>query len=83
MYMLKMSGRCIIGSSPEMLIRVTKDCIETFPIADTRPILQDEMKNEQLRQELLEDEKEIAEHTMLVDLARNDIEGLCELARLR
>jgi anthranilate synthase component 1 len=78
MYMLKMSHRCIIGSSPEMLIRVTKDCIETFPIAGTRPIEQDEQKNQKLRQELLEDEKEIAEHTMLVDLARNDIGRVCE-----
>jgi anthranilate synthase component 1 len=83
MYMLKMSGRCIIGSSPEMLIRVTKDCIETFPIAGTRPIVQDEMKNEQLRQELLEDEKEIAEHTMLVDLARNDIGRVCEFGTVK
>lgn len=83
MYMLKMSGRCIIGSSPEMLIRVTKDYIETFPIAGTRPILQDEKKNEQLRQELLEDEKEIAEHTMLVDLARNDIGRVCEFGTVK
>jgi anthranilate synthase component 1 len=78
MYMLKMSHRCILGSSPEMLIRVTKDFIETFPIAGTRPVEQDEKKNQQLRQELLEDEKEIAEHTMLVDLARNDIGRVCE-----
>jgi anthranilate synthase component 1 len=78
MYMLKMSDRCIIGSSPEMLIRITKDYVETFPIAGTRQILQDEKKNEQLRQELLKDEKEIAEHTMLVDLARNDIGRVCE-----
>jgi len=83
MYLLKMSDRCIIGSSPEMLIRVTKDCIETFPIAGTRPILQDEMKNEQLRQELLEDEKEIAEHTMLVDLARNDIGRVCDFGTVK
>jgi anthranilate synthase component 1 len=83
MYLLKMSDRCIIGSSPEMLIRVTKDCIETFPIAGTRPILQDEKKNEQLRQELLEDEKEIAEHTMLVDLARNDIGRVCDFGTVK
>lgn len=83
MFMLKMSDRCIIGSSPEMLIRVTKDHIETFPIAGTRPIQQDEKKNEQLRQELLEDEKEIAEHTMLVDLARNDIGRVCEFGTVR
>lgn len=78
MYMLKMSDRCIIGSSPEMLIRITNDYVETFPIAGTRQILPDEKKNEQLRQELLKDEKEIAEHTMLVDLARNDIGRVCE-----
>jgi anthranilate synthase component 1 len=83
MYLLKMSDRCIIGSSPEMLIRVTKDCIETFPIAGTRPILQQEKKNEQLRQELLKDEKEIAEHTMLVDLARNDIGRVCDFGTVK
>jgi anthranilate synthase component 1 len=83
MYMLKMSDRCIIGSSPEMLIRITKDYIETFPIAGTRQILQDEKKNEKLSQELLEDEKEIAEHTMLVDLARNDIGKVCEFGTVK
>jgi anthranilate synthase component 1 len=83
MYMLKMSDRCIIGSSPEMLIRITKDYIETFPIAGTRQILQDEKMNEKLSQELLEDEKEIAEHTMLVDLARNDIGKVCEFGTVK
>jgi anthranilate synthase component I len=83
MYMLKMSDRCIIGSSPEMLIRITKDLIETFPIAGTRQILQDEKKNEELRKDLLEDEKEIAEHTMLVDLARNDIGRVCKFGTVK
>ena len=83
MYMLKMSDKCIIGSSPEMLIRITKDYVETFPIAGTRQILQDEKKNERLRQELLEDEKEIAEHTMLVDLARNDIGRVCQFGTVK
>ena len=83
MYMLKMSNRSIIGSSPEMLIRVTGDYVETFPIAGTRPVVQDEKKNEQLRQNLLEDEKELAEHTMLVDLARNDIGRVCEFGTVK
>ena len=83
MYLLKMSGRCIIGSSPEMLIRVTKDYIETFPIAGTRPIVEDEKRNEELRRDLLHDEKELAEHTMLVDLARNDIGRVCEFGTVR
>lgn len=83
MYLLKMSDRCIIGSSPEMLIRVTKDYVETFPIAGTRPIVDDEKMNEELRQDLLKDEKELAEHTMLVDLARNDIGRVCEFGTVR
>ena len=83
MYLLKMSDRCVIGSSPEMLIRVTNDYVETFPIAGTRPIVEDEKKNEELRQDLLKDEKELAEHTMLVDLARNDIGRVCEFGTVR
>ncbi len=83
MYLLKMSDRCIIGSSPEMLVRVTKDYVETFPIAGTRPIVHNEEQNERLRQDLLKDEKELAEHTMLVDLARNDIGRVCEFGSVR
>lgn len=83
MYLLKMFDRCIIGSSPEMLIRITKDYVETFPIAGTRPIVEDEKRNEELRQDLLKDEKELAEHTMLVDLARNDIGRVCEFGTVR
>jgi anthranilate synthase component 1 len=83
MYLLKMIDRCIIGSSPEMLIRITKDYVETFPIAGTRPIVKDEKRNEELRQDLLNDEKELAEHTMLVDLARNDIGRVCEFGTVR
>jgi anthranilate synthase component I len=83
MFLLKMSKRCIIGSSPEMLIRVTKDHIETFPIAGTRPITHDEKRNEQMSQDLLKDEKELAEHTMLVDLARNDIGRVCQFGTVK
>lgn len=83
MYFMKMGSRCIVGSSPEMLIRVTKDNVETFPIAGTRPIVKDENKNEQMRQDLLRDEKELAEHTMLVDLARNDIGRVCRYGTVK
>ena len=83
MYLLKMSDRCIVGSSPEMLIRVTKDYVETFPIAGTRPIVEDEKRNQELQNDLLKDEKELAEHTMLVDLARNDIGRVCEFGTVR
>lgn len=77
LYHVKMNEKITIGASPEMLIRVTNDQVETFPIAGTRKITDDESKNEKLKQELLNDEKEIAEHTMLVDLGRNDIGRVC------
>ncbi len=83
MYLLKSGRRCIIGSSPEMLIRVTQGHVETFPIAGTRPITDDEARNERMRQDLLKDEKELAEHTMLVDLARNDIGRVCEFGTVK
>ena len=78
LYHMKMNEKIIIGSSPEMLIRVTDEQIETFPIAGTRKITDDEEKNEEMREELINDEKELAEHTMLVDLGRNDIGRVCE-----
>ena len=73
MYLFKIDKRCIIGSSPEMLLRVTGKVIETFPIAGTRPIGENEEETTKLGENLLKDEKELAEHTMLVDLARNDV----------
>jgi len=78
LYHMKMNDRTIIGASPEMLLRVTGDIVETFPIAGTRKITDDETQNEQLKQEMLNDEKELAEHTMLVDLGRNDIGRVCK-----
>ena len=78
LYHMKLDQKTIIGSSPEMLIRVTDDQIETFPIAGTRKITESEEKNEEMKQELINDEKELAEHTMLVDLGRNDIGRVCD-----
>jgi len=78
LYHMKMDQKTIIGSSPEMLIRVTDEQIETFPIAGTRKITGNEEKNEEMKQELINDEKELAEHTMLVDLGRNDIGRVCD-----
>ena len=78
LYHMKMGAKTIIGASPEMLIRVTADVVETFPIAGTRKITNDETTNEKLKQEMLNDEKELAEHTMLVDLGRNDIGRVCK-----
>jgi anthranilate synthase component 1 len=73
MYFLKMGDRQIVGSSPEMLVRVDNRVVETFPIAGTRPCVEEPSENTRLAKELLADPKERAEHVMLVDLARNDV----------
>jgi anthranilate synthase component 1 len=73
MYFLKAGDKQIVGSSPEMLARVDNQTVETFPIAGTRPCVEDPAENTRLAKELLADPKERAEHVMLVDLARNDI----------
>jgi anthranilate synthase component 1 len=78
MYFLDMNDTKIVGSSPEMLARVDQGIVETFPIAGTRPVSHDESENQRLANELLLDEKERAEHLMLVDLARNDIGRVSE-----
>ncbi len=78
LYHMKMNDKTIIGASPEMLLRVTGNVVETFPIAGTRKVTNDENKNKLLENEMLNDEKELAEHTMLVDLGRNDIGRVCK-----
>jgi anthranilate synthase component 1 len=78
MYHLKLDEREIIGSSPEMLVRVENKEIETFPIAGTRPRGENKNHDNQLASELLADKKEKAEHLMLVDLARNDVGRVSE-----
>lgn len=77
MFHLKQETRTLIGASPEMLVRVTGDVVETFPIAGTRRIGHTEVETQMLAEELQHDEKELAEHTMLVDLGRNDIGRVC------
>ena len=71
MYFVKSGEHQIVGSSPEMLARVENRKVETFPIAGTRPHLENPAENRQLTNELLTDPKERAEHVMLVDLGRN------------
>ncbi|HII83837.1 MAG TPA: anthranilate synthase component I [Methanobacterium subterraneum] len=78
MYHLKLGEREIIGSSPEMLVRVEDRDVETYPIAGTRKRGQNSEEDLELERELLADEKEKAEHLMLVDLARNDIGKVSE-----
>lgn len=73
LYFLEFGDETIIGSSPEMLVKVEKEQISTVPIAGTRPRGADPQQDARLAEEMLADEKERAEHLMLVDLARNDV----------
>ncbi len=73
MYHIKLGEREIIGSSPEMLMRLENGIIESYPIAGTRPRGKNSIEDEKIEKSLLNDKKELAEHLMLVDLARNDI----------
>jgi len=78
MYYLDYGNPAIAGSSPEMLVRVENGRVTTVPIAGTRPRGRTDERDRQLAQELLHDEKERAEHIMLVDLARNDVGSVCK-----
>ena len=78
MYMLKMDDETLVGSSPEALVRVKGDRVETRPIAGTRPRGATPELDAELEVELLADEKERSEHIMLVDLGRNDIGRVSE-----
>jgi anthranilate synthase component 1 len=73
LYFLRMGDTHVLGSSPEMLVRVTGRKLEYRPIAGTHPRGRDEAEDQRLEQQMLHDEKERAEHVMLVDLGRNDL----------
>ncbi|MFQ6020285.1 MAG: anthranilate synthase component I, partial [Dehalococcoidia bacterium] len=73
MYYLALGDSFIIGASPEMLVRVEDGVVSTHPIAGTRPRRGDPGEDQALESDLLSDEKERAEHVMLLDLGRNDI----------
>lgn len=73
MYFIRLGEVSIIGSSPEMLVRVEGRHAETHPIAGTRPRGASQDDDATLAEELIKDEKERAEHVMLVDLGRNDL----------
>jgi anthranilate synthase component 1 len=83
MYFLRVGGRAIVGSSPEMLVRVEGRRVETHPIAGTRPRGRNEEEDVRLAEELKRNEKERAEHVMLVDLGRNDVGRVSEYGSVR
>jgi aminodeoxychorismate synthase component I len=75
---LKFKDFTIVSSSPERLVKVKKSAVETRPIAGTRPRSNDAETDKSLSAELLLNEKERAEHLMLVDLERNDLGRICK-----
>jgi anthranilate synthase component I len=83
MFFIRMGARSIVGASPEMLVRVEGDRVETHPIAGTRPRGRDEAEDVRLAEELKANEKERAEHVMLVDLGRNDVGRVSEHGSVR
>jgi anthranilate synthase component 1 len=68
----------IAGASPETLVKLEDGVLHTFPLAGTRPRGKTELEDAALEKDLLSDEKELAEHNMLVDLGRNDIGKISE-----
>jgi anthranilate synthase component 1 len=83
MYFIRLGGLSIVGSSPEMLVRVEGRRAETHPIAGTRPRGASDEEDIRLAEELKRNEKERAEHVMLVDLGRNDLGRVCEFGSVR
>jgi len=84
-YMFYFSGADgeIVGASPETLVKLEEGRLHTFPLAGTRPRGRTEEEDRGLERELLADEKERAEHNMLVDLGRNDIGKISRIGTVR
>ena len=78
LYFLELDGVCLVGSSPEVLVRVEDSTVTVRPIAGTRRRGRTPEEERALAEDLLADEKELAEHRMLVDLGRNDVGRVAE-----
>ena len=83
LYFLRMGPLTVLGSSPEMLVKVSGQALEYRPIAGTHPRGRNEEEDAALEQKLLADDKERAEHLMLVDLGRNDLGRVAEIGSVR
>jgi len=83
MYFLSLPTRAVIGSSPEILVQVSGGKVVTRPIAGTRRRGRTEEEDRRLEEELKQNEKEKAEHVMLVDLARNDLGRVCKFGSVK
>ncbi len=82
MFYIEFGDYLLLGASPESLVQTQGREIITNPIAGTRPRGTSKVEDEHLMKDLLEDEKEIAEHRMLVDLSRNDLGRVCEIGSI-
>ncbi|HWV57968.1 MAG TPA: chorismate-binding protein, partial [Longimicrobiales bacterium] len=83
LYFLELDGVSLVGSSPEVLVRVEDRHVALRPIAGTRPRGADDEADAALAADLLADEKELAEHLMLVDLGRNDVGRIAKFGTVR
>ena len=83
MYFLDMDGFQIIGSSPEILVKLEDDKVTVRPIAGTRPRGESEQEDQKNEEDLLSDPKELAEHLMLIDLGRNDIGRISKVGTVK
>jgi anthranilate synthase component I len=83
LYFLRSEDMHVLGSSPEMLVRVTGRKLEYRPIAGTHPRGRDEAEDARLEHQMRNDEKERAEHVMLVDLGRNDLGRVSEYGSVK
>lgn len=83
MYFLKMPDTSIVGSSPEMLVKIHNRVVSYRPIAGTRPRGKTDVEDDSMAEELAADEKERAEHIMLVDLGRNDLGRVSKYGTVR
>lgn len=83
LFYLRLGDEVLVGSSPEILVRLTGSEIELRPIAGTRPRGRDQDEDLRLEKDLLADAKERAEHLMLVDLGRNDVGRVAETGTVR
>ncbi len=82
MFYIDFEDYLLLGASPESLIQTSGKTVMTNPIAGTRPRGKTALQDEQHMKELLNDEKEIAEHRMLVDLSRNDLGRICAIGSI-
>ncbi len=83
MFFLQFGDTCLVGASPEMLVQAQEGKVAMHPIAGTRPRGQDAKEDARLEKELASDEKERAEHVMLVDLGRNDIGRISRIGSVK